>query len=135
VRWSFCITSVVSQIGASITRRRAASDVRYARVRVAVNRVMTAHSRSASDAATVPENRPWLSSIQGVSRVASSQPPSSQIHRNRFSVKCASASPKENVMLTAPSAAGYVHRSLNVPKSIPSPDRCINGQFHASLSE
>ena len=53
---------------------------------VDVNRVMISPSRSASAGGTVPANRPWLRAIKSVSRVASSQPPSSQIQWNRFTV-------------------------------------------------
>ncbi len=84
-------------------------------MRVVVNALITAHSRSISAGSTAPVARPWFSSSHGVSRVASSQPPSSQIHWNRFAVKWANAGPKENVMLTAPSAAGYVHCSFSSP--------------------
>jgi hypothetical protein len=81
-------------------------------VRVAVKAAITSANRSTSEAGSSPLNSCTARSAHGLSRVASSQPPSSQIQRNRLPVNSSMAAPKISVMLTSPSAAGYTQRSL-----------------------
>ena len=100
------MTSLSVATGASSTRRRRASATSSAFVRLAVNAAMTSARRSISLAGSRPSNRRTMRSSHGLSRVASSQPPSSQIQWKRFGVNSLNAAPKSSVMLTSPSAAG-----------------------------
>ena len=120
-------------MGASSRRRRRAPATSSALVCRLVNAAITSARRSISDGDSSPASICIQRSAHGLSRVASSQPPSSQIHWKSSAMYGAMAVPYTTVIVTSPSLAGYVQRSFQFPRLMPSPARPIGGAPHASL--
>ena len=106
VKCGVASTSPIVLAGAIRSLRRSASSNSSCLVLVRQKAARIPLTRSSSETGTSPR---WMSTprfTQSMSRVASSQPPSSQIHRKSRAVNGPAESPKTKVIDTVPSLHG-----------------------------